>query len=55
LLVFSVKPRGGDLEKINVLIEAGKLRPVIAKSSLSIRLRTPTASARQDTFGASWL
>jgi NADPH:quinone reductase-like Zn-dependent oxidoreductase len=31
LLVFSVKPRGGDLEKINALIEAGKLRPVIAK------------------------
>ena len=27
----SVKPRGGDLEKINALIEAGKLRPVIEK------------------------
>jgi NADPH:quinone reductase-like Zn-dependent oxidoreductase len=26
-----VKPRGGDLEKINVLIEAGKLKPVIEK------------------------
>ena len=27
----SVKPRGGDLEKINTLIESGKLRPVIEK------------------------
>ena len=27
----SVRPRGGDLEKINALIEAGKLRPVIEK------------------------
>jgi alcohol dehydrogenase len=26
-----VEPRGGDLEKINALIEAGKLRPVIEK------------------------
>ena len=30
-LMAQVKPRGGDLEKINVLIEAGKLRPVIEK------------------------
>jgi NADPH:quinone reductase-like Zn-dependent oxidoreductase len=29
LLVTSVKPRGGDLEKITGLIEAGKIRPVI--------------------------
>lgn len=28
-LMAQVKPRGGDLEKINALIEAGKLRPVI--------------------------
>jgi len=28
-LMVQVKPRGGDLEKINVLIEAGKLKPVI--------------------------
>jgi NADPH:quinone reductase-like Zn-dependent oxidoreductase len=31
LLPIAVKPRGGDLEKINSLIEAGKLRPVIQK------------------------
>lgn len=31
LLIFSVKPRGGELEKINVLIESGKLRAVIEK------------------------
>ncbi len=31
LLITSVKPRGGELEKINALIEAGKLRPVIEK------------------------
>jgi len=30
-LMKQVKPRGGDLEKINVLIEAGKLKPVIEK------------------------
>lgn len=30
-LMAHVKPRGGDLEKINALIEAGKLCPVIAK------------------------
>jgi NADPH:quinone reductase-like Zn-dependent oxidoreductase len=30
-LMARVKPRGGDLEKINVLIAAGKLRPVIEK------------------------
>lgn len=30
-LMIQVKPRGGDLEKINVLIEAGKLKPVIEK------------------------
>jgi NADPH:quinone reductase-like Zn-dependent oxidoreductase len=29
LMIVSVKPRGGDLEKINALIESGKLRPVI--------------------------
>jgi NADPH:quinone reductase-like Zn-dependent oxidoreductase len=28
-LMVQVKPRGGDLEKINVLIDAGKLNPVI--------------------------
>jgi NADPH:quinone reductase-like Zn-dependent oxidoreductase len=27
--MVQVKPRGGDLEKINVLLEAGKLNPVI--------------------------
>jgi NADPH:quinone reductase-like Zn-dependent oxidoreductase len=31
LSILSVKPRGGDLEKINALIESGKLRPVIEK------------------------
>lgn len=31
LLPLSVKPRGGELEKINALIEAGKLHPVIEK------------------------
>ena len=31
LLITSVKPRGGDLEKITGLIEAGKIRPVIEK------------------------
>ena len=30
-LVVRVKPRGGDLEKINALIEAGRLRPEIEK------------------------
>jgi NADPH:quinone reductase-like Zn-dependent oxidoreductase len=31
LLMIQAKPRGGDLEKINALIEAGKIRPVIEK------------------------
>jgi NADPH:quinone reductase-like Zn-dependent oxidoreductase len=31
LLMTHVKPRGGDLEKIGVLIEAGKLKPVIER------------------------
>jgi NADPH:quinone reductase-like Zn-dependent oxidoreductase len=31
LWVVQVKPRGGELEKITELIQAGKLRPVIAK------------------------
>jgi NADPH:quinone reductase-like Zn-dependent oxidoreductase len=31
LLVTRVKPRGGELEKISGLIEAGKIRPVIEK------------------------
>jgi NADPH:quinone reductase-like Zn-dependent oxidoreductase len=31
LLMTQVKPRGGDLEKIGVLIEAGKIKPVIEK------------------------
>jgi NADPH:quinone reductase-like Zn-dependent oxidoreductase len=31
LLVTQVQPRGGELEKINALIESGKLRPVIEK------------------------
>ncbi|HEY5030268.1 MAG TPA: NADP-dependent oxidoreductase [Candidatus Angelobacter sp.] len=30
-LVTRVKPRGGELEKISALIEAGKIRPVIEK------------------------
>lgn len=29
LLITSVKPRGGDLEKITALVEAGKIHPVI--------------------------
>lgn len=31
LLMTSVKPRGGDLEKITALVEAGKIRPVIER------------------------
>lgn len=31
LLFIRTKPRGGDLEKISALIEAGKIRPVIEK------------------------
>ncbi|MGZ4854668.1 MAG: NADP-dependent oxidoreductase [Candidatus Angelobacter sp.] len=31
LLVTRVKPRGGELEKISTLIEAGKIRPVVEK------------------------
>jgi NADPH:quinone reductase-like Zn-dependent oxidoreductase len=31
LLMTRVKPRGGELEKISALIEAGKLRPVIER------------------------
>jgi NADPH:quinone reductase-like Zn-dependent oxidoreductase len=31
LLITMAKPRGGELEKISTLIEAGKLRPVIEK------------------------
>ena len=31
LLMTQVKPRGGELEKIGALIEAGKIRPVIEK------------------------
>ena len=31
LLMTRVKPRGGDLEKISALIEAGKVRPVVEK------------------------
>src|SRR5262249_11944011 len=31
LLLTQVKPRGGDLEKIGALIEAGKIKPVIEK------------------------
>jgi len=31
LLMTRIKPRGGDLEKITALIEAGKIRPVIDK------------------------
>jgi NADPH:quinone reductase-like Zn-dependent oxidoreductase len=30
-LIAAVKPRGGDLEKIGALIEAGKIKPVIEK------------------------
>jgi NADPH:quinone reductase-like Zn-dependent oxidoreductase len=29
--IIQAKPRGGDLEKINALIEAGKIRPVVEK------------------------
>ena len=32
LLITQVKPRGGDLEKLNAFIEAGRLRPVIEKT-----------------------
>ena len=31
LLITQVKPRGGELEKISALVEAGKIRPVIEK------------------------
>lgn len=31
LLITSVKPRGGDLEKITALVEAGKIHPVIER------------------------
>ncbi len=31
LMMVQVSPRGGDLEKISALIEAGKIRPVIEK------------------------
>ena len=31
LLITQVKPRGGDLEKITALIEAGKIQPVIER------------------------
>ena len=31
LLITQVKPRGGDLEKIGALIEAGKIRPVVER------------------------
>ena len=31
LLITQVKPRGGELEKITALIEAGKIRPVVEK------------------------
>jgi NADPH:quinone reductase-like Zn-dependent oxidoreductase len=31
LMITMAKPRGGELEKISALIEAGKLRPVIAR------------------------
>lgn len=32
LVITQVKPRGGDLEKLNAFIEAGKLRPVIERT-----------------------
>lgn len=32
LLVTQVKPRGGDLEKLNAFIEAGKIQPVVEKT-----------------------
>jgi NADPH:quinone reductase-like Zn-dependent oxidoreductase len=28
---ITAKPRGGDLEKVNALVDAGKLRPVIGR------------------------
>jgi NADPH:quinone reductase-like Zn-dependent oxidoreductase len=31
LSITRVKPRGGELEKISALIEAGKIRPVVEK------------------------
>lgn len=31
LLITSVKPRGGDLEKITAMVETGKIRPVIER------------------------
>jgi NADPH:quinone reductase-like Zn-dependent oxidoreductase len=31
LLILQVKPRGGDLEKLSAFIEAGKVRPIVAK------------------------
>ena len=31
LRIVSVKPRGGDLEKLNAFIEAGKIKPVVEK------------------------
>jgi NADPH:quinone reductase-like Zn-dependent oxidoreductase len=31
LSMTRVKPRGGELEKISALIEAGKIRPVVEK------------------------
>ena len=31
LMITQVKPRGGELEKISALIEAGKVRPVVEK------------------------
>jgi len=31
LRIIQAKPRGGDLEKVNTLIEAGKIRPIIEK------------------------
>ena len=38
LSMTRVKPRGGELEKISALIEAGKIRPVVEKDiSLWIR------------------
>jgi NADPH:quinone reductase-like Zn-dependent oxidoreductase len=31
LMLTTVKPQGGDLEKITTLIEAGKIRPIVEK------------------------
>jgi NADPH:quinone reductase-like Zn-dependent oxidoreductase len=31
LMMIQVKPRGGDLEKVTALVEAGKLQPVVEK------------------------